>query len=303
MLIFAENMSQEQTFTIGIYNKDWYICSPMRKMRFYSIILALLVTILMTSCSKFRKIQKSTDWHEKYDAAMVYYEDEDYYRAGLLLEEILPIIRGTKEAEKANFIHAYCYYHQRQYLLSANYFKNFSVVYSRSDFAEEAEYMHAYSLYLQSPDANLDQTSTYDAVTAFQNFINNHKSGEYTQKVNDIMDEMQHKLEIKAFENAKQYHKVRIYAGGYQAALIAFQNFAKDFPDSKLNEEALFLSVETQYAYADQSYANKQKERYSKTIEIYEKLVDKFPDSKYIKRAENMYSNSLDELRKLTAKK
>ena len=275
----------------------------MRKMTYYSIILVLLVATLISSCSQFRKIQKSTDWHEKYDAAMVYYDNEDYYRAGLLLEEILPIIRGTKEAEKANFIHAYCYYHQKQFLLSANYFKNFSVVYSRSDFAEEAEYMHAYSLYLQSPDSNLDKTSTYDAVTAFQNFINNHKSGEYTDKVNNIMDEMQYKLEIKAFDNAKQYHKIRMYAGGYQAALIAFENFAKDFPDSKLREEALFLSIETQYNYAKQSLYAKQKERFSSTIELYEKLVDRYPNSDYIKRAENMYSNSIDELRKLTAKK
>ncbi len=271
----------------------------MRKMRFFGVYTALLALVLLASCSKFRKIQKSGDWREKYDAAMNYYENEDYYRAGILLEEILPIIRGTKEAEQANFIHAYTYYYQKQYLLSANYFKNFSVVYSRSDYAEEAAYMHAYSLYLQSPDSNLDQSSTYEAVTAFQNFINNHPTGEYADKVNDIMDEMQHKLEVKAFENAKQYHKLE----RYEAALIAFENFSKDFPDSRLNEEALFLSVETQYNYAKQSVYTKQKERFSKTIELYEELVDKYPESSYLKRAENMYSNSIDEIRKLTAKK
>lgn len=292
-------MLEERPTTIGIYNKDTYICSPMRKMRFLGVYFTLFVMILMTSCSKFRKIQKSADWKEKYEAALAYYEEEDYYRAGILLEEILPIIRGTKEAEKANFLHAYTYYHQRQYLLSANYFQNFSVVYSRSDMAEEAAYMHAYSLYLQSPDSNLDQTSTYDAVTAFQNFINNHPHGEYTDKVNDIMDEMQHKLEVKAFDNAKQYHKLR----RYEAALIAFENFAKDFPDSKLIEETLFLSVDTQYSYAKESIYTKQKERYAKTVELYEELIDKYPDSEFLKRAENMYSNSLDEIRKLTAKK
>ena len=292
-------MPEERSFQIGIYNKDSYICSPMRKTRLFSVYLTLLVMILITSCSKFRKIQKSPDWKVKYEAAMVYYEDEDYYRAGVLLEEILPIIRGTKEAEKANFLHAYTYYYQKQYLLSANYFKNFSVVYSRSEFAEEAAYMNAYSLYLQSPDSNLDQTSTYDAITEFQNFINNHPHGEYTDKVNDIMDEMQQKLEIKAFDNAKQYHKLR----RYEAALISFKNFAKEFPDSKLKEEALYLSVDTQYSYAKASIVLKQNERYSKTVEIYEELIDKYPNSEFLKQAESMYSNSLDEIRKLTAKK
>ncbi|MFY0654250.1 MAG: outer membrane protein assembly factor BamD [Cyclobacteriaceae bacterium] len=271
----------------------------MRKMSHFSVFLTVLALVLMASCSEFRKIQKSTDWKQKYDAAMAYYENEDYYKAGLLLEDIIPIIRGTKEAEKANFIHAYTYYHQRQYLLSANYFQNFAVVYSRSDYAEEASYMQAYSLYLQSPDTNLDQTSTYEAITAFQNFINSHPRGEYADKVNEIMDEMQHKLELKAFENAKQYHKLR----RYEAALIAFENFSKDFPDSRLNEEALYLSVDTQYNFAKQSIYTKQKERYSQTVEMYEELIDNYPQSEFLKRAENMYSNSLDEIKKLTEKK
>ena len=268
-------------------------------MRFFGGFLAVLALFLITSCIKFRQIQKNGTWQEKYEAAMAYYEEEDYFRSGILLEEIIPVIRGTKEAEKANFIHAYTYYHQKQYLLSANYFQNFSVVYSRSDYAEEAAYMQAYSLYLQSPDSNLDQSSTFEAITTFQNFINRFPYGEYADKVNDIMDEMQHKLEVKAFENAKLYHKL----SRYESALIAFDNFSKDFPDSRLNEEALYLSIDTQYSYAKESIFTKQKERFTKTVELYEKLIDKYPESSFLKRAENMYSDSLDELRKLTAKK
>jgi hypothetical protein len=64
------------------------------------ILLLLLVTAM--SCSKFRKIQKSTDWKVKYAAALDYYEEKDYFRSNALLEDILPIIRGTEESEKAN---------------------------------------------------------------------------------------------------------------------------------------------------------------------------------------------------------
>ncbi len=105
----------------------------------------------MTSCSDFRKITKSTDWKEKYQAALKYYQEKDYYRATLLLEDVMPIIKGTKTAEEAQFYYAYAHYYQRKYILSAHYFKQFYETYSRSEQAQEAMFMHAYSLYLELP--------------------------------------------------------------------------------------------------------------------------------------------------------
>ena len=88
----------------------------------FSLLLALVMLLTASSCSKFRKIQKSNDWELKYRAAMEYYDHQDYYKAGVLLEEILPILRGRPESEKAQFYFAYCYYYQKQYVLSAHYF-------------------------------------------------------------------------------------------------------------------------------------------------------------------------------------
>jgi len=82
----------------------------------YIVLVLLLVT---ASCSKFRKIQKSGDWELKYEAAMNYYQEEEYYKASVLFEEIIPIIRGSEKAEKAQFYFAYSYYHQKQYILAS----------------------------------------------------------------------------------------------------------------------------------------------------------------------------------------
>ena len=68
------------------------------------VILSLL--IISVSCSDFRKIQKSSDWKLKYDAALKYYEKEDYYRAATLFEEIMPFLRGSKESELVQFYNA-----------------------------------------------------------------------------------------------------------------------------------------------------------------------------------------------------
>ena len=267
----------------------------MRKSRNLAVFSLILGLFLLNSCSKFSRLQKSDDWKEIYAAAQNYYEEEEYYKASVLLDMILPIIKGTVEAEKANFMYAYTYYHQHQYILSASYFKQFTILYSRSKNAMEASYMHAYSLYLQAPDYNLDQTSTYEAISAFEKFINKYPYEEFAQKATDVLDEMQRKLELKAYENAKQYHKLR----RYKSAIISFENFEKDFPDSKLNEEILYLTVDTEFSYAKQSIRTKQVERFSKTIEFYERFVDRYPKSSFLKQAETLYVNSIEELEKL----
>lgn len=270
----------------------------MLKTRFFGGIMVFFVVLMACSCGEFRKLQKSTDWKSKYDAALAYYEEEEYYKASVLLDQVLPIIRGTEDGEKANFYRAYSYYHQGQYLLSSSYFGEFARVYSRSEWATEASYMEAYSLYLQSPDYNLDQSSTFEAINSFQVFLNRNPYTDYTQNANDMIDEMQRRLEKKAFENAKQYYKLE----RWQAALIAFETFESEYPDSNLIEEVKFLAVDTQYSYAKQSVKNRQEERYGEAIDLYLVFVDKYPSSKFLKEAEKFYIDSAYQIEKLSNK-
>ena len=90
-----------------------------------------LLCLFLVSCSKYQKLRKSTEWQLKYEAAMKYYEKKDFARAVALFEDILPIIRGTKEAESANFYYAYAHFYQDLFILSAHYFETFLEIYSR----------------------------------------------------------------------------------------------------------------------------------------------------------------------------
>jgi outer membrane protein assembly factor BamD len=262
------------------------------RLKSYPTIFLSFLLILSTSCTKFQKIRKSPDWETKYNAALKYYEEKDYYRTNILLEEILPIIRGTEEAELANYIYAYSYYYQDQFILSAHYFETFSKVYSRSEYAMEAEYMNAYSLYMQSPDAELDQTSTYEAISAMQMVINKYPYSDFAKQANDIIDELQVKLETKAYLNAKLYYTIN----RYKAALVAFDNFSKDYPDSDYRDEIAYYAVDAAYQYAMISIRDRQKERFETAIENYEYLIDRFPDSEYVEEAEKIYIKTTEEL-------
>ena len=268
----------------------------MRGIR--SLVLLITVIGIVGSC-KFRKIQKSGDWKVKYEAALVYFEDKDYHRAELLLDEIRPIIRGTAEAELAEFTLAYCYYHQKQYILSAHHFEEFVRIYGRSEYMIEATYMHAYSLHLQSPDYQLDQTVTYQSIAALQNFIDSYPTSEFAKDADQIIDQMQVKLEKKAYEECRLYYKM----GRYKSALVVYDNFKNDYPDSKYQEEVAYLRIQTSYDLAKQSIRSKQKERYQEAIDAYLVFLDKYPQSEFLKQSEKLYANSIEEITKFADSK
>jgi len=262
-------------------------------MRKGSASLLFLVMLLLTvSCSKFRKIEKSQDWRVKYEAALNYYTKKDYYKASVLFEQILPIVRGLPEGEKVQFYLAYCQFYDRLYLLSSEQFKTFYETYGRSAFAEEARYMYAYSLYASSPNPNLDQTSSVSAMAYMQEFLNRYPNSKFREQAIDVINTTQIKLEKKGFENAYQYYKMR----SYKAAIVALNNFKNNFPDSKYQEEASFLVVEAEYRLAEQSIRTKQEERYRAVVEHYKEFVDKYPDSKFLREAERYYADSLTKL-------
>jgi outer membrane protein assembly factor BamD len=267
----------------------------MKKQALVRFIVVCLGVVLMASCSKFRKIEKSEDWRVKYEAALKYYEKKDYYKASVLFEQVLPIVRGLPEGEKVQFYFAYCQFHEKMYLLASHHFKVFYETYARSDFAEEAQYMYAYSLYRDSPIFNLDQTSSYQAITAMQMFLNRYPGSQFRDQASDIVDQLQQKLEKKGYENAKQYYKIK----QYKAAIVAFDNFKRDYPDSDHVEEISFLKLAAEFNLAEQSIRTKQRERYKAVIDDYLDFIDKFEKSSFLREAERMYATSLAKLKQI----
>ena len=263
------------------------------------LIACLSMVVLFSSCSRFQRLLKKGSAEDKYNAAISYYEKKDFYRAGLLLEELIPLLRGQKRSEIANLYYAYCHYYQRQLQLSSYYFKRFYTNFGASKYVEEAMYMYAYSLYKDSPTYYLDQSNTDQAVAASQNFLNRFPQSKYREECSRIISELRKKLEKKAYEGAKLYYKIR----NFRAAVISFTNFQKDFPDSNFNEEVAYMKILSQYEYARISTVRRQKKRYGDVLTYHTEFVDAYPESGFTKLAQRLYSSSLRALNKLTKTK
>lgn len=264
------------------------------------ILLGIWVAFLLGSCSSFSKLQKSGTDDEKYKGAVQYYKKGEWYRAGLLFEELIPVLKGSTESEMAQFYYAYTQYQQQQYLLSATLFKKFYETFARSDYAQEAMYMYAYSLYKDTPAFNLDQSNTLTATSALQDFINIYPDSKYKDEATKSILDLRGKLERKAYEKAKLYYKTSGFnIASYKSAVISINNFQKDFPDSEYNEELAFLKVDAEYSLALNSLETKQKERYQEAISYHQAFVDKYPASRFLKQSEKMYETSQKEIERL----
>jgi outer membrane protein assembly factor BamD len=252
-------------------------------------IFFILILVFTVSCSKYEKLLKSDDFQLKYDVAMEYYEDGDYVRSATLIEQILPIFRGTQRAAELSFILANCYYHRGDYILAAHHFDNFVRDFPTHEHAREATYMRAYCNYLLSPRPSLDQSTTNRAIDQFRLFITRYPDSDKVEDAEKLISEMRSKLLEKSFQSAKLYYDM----GDYKAAIIAFRNSLVDFPETRHREEIMFLILKSSFLLADRSVPERQLERFQNTLDEYYAFVEEFPGSDYLEEAETFFKSSL----------
>jgi outer membrane protein assembly factor BamD len=258
-------------------------------MKLTRLFLIIAVVLISTSClSKYEKLLKSSDYELKYAKAKEYFAKEKYEQSVNLFEELMQIYRGTEKGEEAHYYYAYSEYNIGNYDLAGYYFRQFTRNYASSKHSEECAYMVAYCYYLNSPKYNLDQQDTKNAINEMQVFIENYPNSTKMDTANTIIDKLRIKLESKSFETSKQY----ILIEDYKAGLVELKNFLKDYPDSKMVEEANYLIVKGSYLLFGQSIESKKQERLNNVIESYLKFVDLYPNSAFLKDAEGYYNQA-----------
>ena len=257
--------------------------------------LVIILAVTLVGCSEYQKVLKSTDLDYKYEKAIEYYEEDDYFKALPLFEELIPLYRGSERAEIVYYYYCYCNYEQDMYSVAAFHFKKFARTFPTSKHAEETLFMSGYCYFLLSPKATLDQSDTYRALDAMQLFINTYPENTLVDSSNTIMDRLRAKLETKSYMNSKQYFKLQ----DYKAAIIALNNTLKDYPETERREELLFLIYKSNYLLSINSVEKKKLSRIEDTIEAYYTFVDSYAESEYMKEAEQLYKKIIEEKNKL----
>jgi len=242
--------------------------------------LVTFLLIFLFSCNEYQNLLKSDNNSEKFREAENLYNSGDFKRANRLFEDILPFYRGKPQAERLIFFHASSYYNLKMYYLSAAQFENFIKSYPKSEKFEEAIFMTAKCYYMLSPIHSLDQKDTNTAIEKLQIFINNYPNSIYVQEANNLISELQEKLEKKEFEISKQYYTIR----DHKAAIRSVDNFIGEFAGTKYREEAMYYKFLSSYEIAVNSIQSKKIERLKDLKQLHSSIIKYYPETIFLEQ-------------------
>ncbi len=264
------------------------------KLSLISILLVL--TLGLGACSSYNKLLKSNDLEKKYTEALAYYKKKDYDKAGQLFDELLVAFKGDERFQEIYFYYAYCKYGNGELIMASYHFKNFYESFPTSEKAEEALYMHVYCDYLESYPHYLDPSVTRMAMDNLQLFINLYPASPRVADCNKYMDELRGRLRKKSLESAKLYLKMQ----DYQAAILAFNNTIKDYPELENKDEIEATLIRCQYLLAQNSVDSKKVQRYRDVKPMVEDFQRRYGlDNKHYPLVKDIYAKSVEGLNTL----
>ena len=269
------------------------------------IIIALMSGVFFTSCGEYNKVLKSTSYEYKYEAAKSYFGNGQYTKSAFLLEELINILKGTENAQESLYMLAMSYYNMGDYVTASHHFTTYYNTYPKGTYTELARYHSGKSLYLDTPEARLDQSSTYGAIQELQMFLEYFPNSSRKADAQQMIFSLQDKLVEKDYLSAKLYYDLGTYTGNasytadghingnnFLACITTAQNVLKDFPYTSKREDISLLLLKAKYRLGMESVLEKKEARMREAIDEYYAFKNEFPESKYMPEVEKIYKQA-----------
>ena len=255
-----------------------------KKILFFSISTALL----LSSCAnEFNNVYKSNDWTFRYEFAKEKFAQHKFTQASTLFGDMINVMKGTDNAEECLFLYGLSAFYDKDYESAADIFKKYYATYPKGDYAEQASFLVGESLYNCSPEPRLDQSETYSAMRAYQDFMDIYPLSSKKETAQNRLYELQDKLVEKELHSAKLYYNLGTYFGNctsggnnYEACIVTSQNVLKDYPYTTLREDFATLIMKSKYQLAASSVEAKRMERYQDAEDECYGFINEYPESK-----------------------
>ena len=249
--------------------------------------ILLLAALAFQACkSQYDLMLESNDADAKYAAAFDYFNKGKYTKSAQLFESLSLLVGGTAREDTVQYYWGLSNYSMGDYYTAETNFSKFISTYPYSPLAESAEFLRVDCLYKATLRYELDQTPTYAAMNAISAYMINNPESPNKDICRHMLEDLGERLDRKAYENARLYYKME----DYKASRVAFKNILKDDADNIYREDILYYSAMSSYKYAENSYANKQKERFLIFMDDYLNFIGEYPDSHYRKELDNLYA-------------
>ena len=241
----------------------------------------------MMSCqSEFDKLLNGYDTQAKMDAAFDYYEKGKYNKAAQLFESLTMTTKGTPQDDTVQFYLGMSNYKFKDYVTAESNFQQFVSVFPVSPFTEKAQFLRIDCLFRGTYRYELDQTPTRKALYAIDIFNRERPNSEYNEVCIKMKEDLEERLDKKAFESAKLYYHME----DYLAARYALKNVLKDDADNCYREEIMYLIAKSSYLFALNSIAERQYDRYLNFVDDYYNFASEYPESSHKSELDKLYN-------------
>lgn len=260
-------------------------------IRPFSLILTVVVFALAsTSCGEYVRVQKSNDFNYKYEYAKRAFEQKRYQQSAYLFKECSTAFKGTDKAEECLYLLGMSYYENKDYPGASAVFQTYYTRFPKGKYTEPARFFCGYGYYLDSPEAQLDQTGTIKAIEELQAFLDYFPRSDKVAIAQNAIFELQDKLTLKQLQNAQLYYNLGNYMGNnYESAVIVARNAIKDYPYSKYKEDLELLVLKAKYMEASNSVDERKQDRFREVVDEYYNFVNNYPDSPNRQEADNIF--------------
>ena len=282
------------------------MCTFACKIRIFTLlmkkhvyIISALATMLLTSCAQeFNKVYKSNDYAYRYEYAKEQYAKGKYQNAATILGDMVTIFKGKDNAEECLYLYGMANLLNRDNESAAQVFRKYHTSYPKGIYAEDAYVNIGEAIYQTIPEPRLDQSQTYQAMKAYQEFIDLYPYSEKKDLAQDRLYELQDLLVQKELINAQLYYDLGTYFGNctsggnnYEACIVTSQNAIKDYPYTNLRENFATLIMKSKYKLAVHSVKEKQHDRFQDAEDECYGFLNEYPESAEKATAEKYIAN------------
>ena len=259
----------------------------MKEMKHYGFFIAVaFAAIAMAGCkTEYETLLEGNDLDAKYAAAMDYFNQGKYSRSAQLFESLAAVTDGTERDDTVQYYWGLSNYRFKDYYTAETNFSNFILSHPLSPLTEEAYFYRIDCLYRNTLRYELDQKPTNSAIATINQYLKNSPDTPYKPVCNNMLADLEERLDKKAFENARLYYKME----DYKASITAFKNVLKDDSENVYREDILYYAAMSSYKYAFMSVPEKQKERYLVFVDDYLNFVGEYPESDYRHELDGLY--------------
>ena len=248
--------------------------SARRGLRGFAFPVALLlgVLVIMGGCASLKgKAEGFGSPEDMYAEGVRLYHSVHYEEAEQVFGDLMERYPLSEYAIEGELMLADVLYADEKYDEARVYYTDFVALHPSHPKASYAMFQKGMCFFREILSADRDQTNTRKAIIAFEDLSKNFPGSPYETKATELVKFLRNRLAERELYVGKFYLKRKNYKG----ALARFNVILREYPDSRVVDEALFYIVKA-YARLGES---------ERAQDVLTTLRSRYPESPYIKPA------------------